>query len=87
QINAPKKGRAAGGSELRSGYALPAFQAPGILILIDAALSSRLSPRTLRVPHGPMSLAPDENDLAAARHQGERVATVVTPVAGLRSNF
>jgi hypothetical protein len=37
--NASKK-RAAGGLKLRSGYALPPFQVPGILILIDATLSS-----------------------------------------------
>ena len=33
--------------KLRSGYALPAFQAPGILILIDAPLSASLSRCTL----------------------------------------
>ncbi|WP_292325663.1 hypothetical protein, partial [Mesorhizobium sp.] len=33
------EGIAAGGLKLRSGYALPASQAAGILILIDAALS------------------------------------------------
>ena len=33
------EGNAAGGLKLRSGYALPAFQAAGILILIDAPLS------------------------------------------------
>jgi len=32
--------------KLRSGYALPAFQASGILILIDAPLSASLSRRT-----------------------------------------
>jgi hypothetical protein len=42
QLNAPK-GKAAGGLKLRSGYALPAFQASGILILIDAPLSASLS--------------------------------------------
>jgi len=42
QLNAPK-GNAAGGLKLRSGYALPAFQASGILILIDAPLSASLS--------------------------------------------
>jgi membrane protease YdiL (CAAX protease family) len=35
----PKKERAAAGSKLRSGYALPAFQASGVLIQIDATLS------------------------------------------------
>ncbi|QND69016.1 hypothetical protein HB777_36880 (plasmid) [Mesorhizobium loti] len=39
QTNAPEKERAAGGLQLPSGYALPAFQSAGILILIDAALS------------------------------------------------
>jgi len=42
QLNAPK-GNDAGGLKLRSGYALPAFQASGILILIDAPLSASLS--------------------------------------------
>jgi len=41
QLNAPK-GNAAGGLKLRSGYALPAFQASGILILIDAPLVASL---------------------------------------------
>jgi hypothetical protein len=40
QTNASKKRGAATGLKLRSGYALPAFQASGILILIDATLSS-----------------------------------------------
>jgi len=42
QLNAPK-GNAAGGLKLRSGYALPAFQASGIPILIDAPLVALLS--------------------------------------------
>jgi hypothetical protein len=41
QLNAPK-GNAAGGLKLWSGYALPAFQASGILILIDAPLVASL---------------------------------------------
>jgi hypothetical protein len=45
QLNAPK-GNAAGGLKLRSGYALPAFQTSGILILIDASLSASLSRRS-----------------------------------------
>jgi len=50
QLNAPK-GNDAGGLKLRSGYALPAFQASGILILIDAPLSASLSRcRRLRQP-------------------------------------
>ncbi len=40
------KGNAAGGLKLRSGYALPAFQASGILILIDMPLVASL-PRGL----------------------------------------
>ena len=39
QTNDPKMGAAAGW-KLRSGYALPAFPPSGILILIDATLSS-----------------------------------------------
>src|SRR4029077_11126426 len=41
------KGNAAGGLKLRSGYALPAFQASGILILIDAPLAASLSRCTI----------------------------------------
>jgi len=39
QTNAPERNANAGGLKLQSGYALPAFQPAGILILIDAALS------------------------------------------------
>jgi len=38
--------------KLRSGYALPAFQASGILILIDAPLSASLSRRSLAADDG-----------------------------------
>jgi len=42
----PQNRRAAGGLKLRSGYARPAFQPAGILILIDATLAASLSRRT-----------------------------------------
>jgi hypothetical protein len=44
-----RKRPAAGGLKLRSGYALPAFQPAGILILIDATLAASLS----RLTHDP----------------------------------